>query len=186
MGIDGAQCVARTHRGRARAKQGTALTDPAGNRLRQFVDAQMVIKAIPTLADLSRRSGVSYDTIQKILGGRPPKRQTLTKIADALGVTYIDLFNAREGIEAGAGGDTTVQSVPADYLTRIDALVEQLALDRKLIRDLVVELRLARAEAAGYADVMEELGTQDHEAPADGPADEPPADAHPTSSRPGR
>ena len=60
----------------------------------------MVVQKIDTLAELQRQSGVSYDTIQKVLAGRAPNRKTLTKLAAPLGVTYNDLVTAREGIAA--------------------------------------------------------------------------------------
>lgn len=78
---------------------------------------------------------------------------------------------------AGAGplgGDTPV---PAAYLERIDALVGELQADRALIRELVAELRAARAEAEGYAAAVRELGSRGRAAPEDGHAGGPPADA---------
>lgn len=87
----------------------------------------MEIKEIPTYAALSRRSGVSPDTVAKTLAGRNAKRSTLTKLADVLGVTYIDLLNVREGNVAGTGSDTPVPATDLQGLAaRLDRQTEAL------------------------------------------------------------
>lgn len=113
---------------------------------------------------LSRKGQpVAAATIRGIEGGsKQPSRRLLRALAGVYG-RPVPGDN-----EAGAGGDTL--AVPAAYLERIDALVGT-------VTALVEELRLARAEAAGYAEAVRELGSRGHGAPADGPVDGPPADA---------
>ena len=66
--------------------------DVNGQRLRQLrVDQALTLRA---LAD---RSGVSYDTINKLeLGQRPARLSTIRKLADALGVEPKELMKGEE------------------------------------------------------------------------------------------
>ena len=62
--------------------------DVNGHRLRQL----RVERAL-TLRALAERSGVSYDTINKLeLGQRPARLSTIRKLADALGVDPSELM----------------------------------------------------------------------------------------------
>lgn len=127
------------------------------------------------LGPKSRSAYIALD-----MGEREPSEAEANVLAEWLGS-----YPVEEPHTAGTGPHTS-DFVPAAYLDRIDKLVEQLALDRALIRDLVDELRLARAEAAGYAAAVRELGTRGHEAPEGGHVDEPPAGAQPSSNHPDR
>ncbi len=62
--------------------------DVNGQRLRQLRVEQAL-----TLRALAERSGVSYDTINKVeLGQRPARLSTIRKLADALGVEPRELI----------------------------------------------------------------------------------------------
>lgn len=76
----------------------------------------------------SRAAYVALD-----LGTRPPTEAESKVLAEWLGGYPDD-----EPITAGTEGDTP--AVPAAYLARIDALLEQMAADRQLIRDLLEAL----------------------------------------------
>jgi transcriptional regulator with XRE-family HTH domain len=66
--------------------------DVNGQRLRQL----RVERAL-TLRVLAERSGVSYDTINKLeLGQRPARLSTIRKLADALGVEPKELMKGEE------------------------------------------------------------------------------------------
>ena len=66
--------------------------DVNGQRLRQL----RVERAL-TLRALAERSGVSYDTINKLeLGQRPARLSTIRKPADALGVEPTELMKGEE------------------------------------------------------------------------------------------
>ena len=66
--------------------------DVNGQRLRQL----RVERAL-TLRALAERSGVSYDTINKLeLGQRPARLSTIRKLADALGVEPKELMKGEE------------------------------------------------------------------------------------------
>ena len=66
--------------------------DVNGQRLRQL----RVERAL-TLRVLAERSGVSYDTINKLeLGQRPARLSTIRKLADALGVEPTELMKGEE------------------------------------------------------------------------------------------
>jgi len=66
--------------------------DINGQRLRQL----RVERAL-TLRALAERSGVSYDTINKLeLGQRPARLSTIRKLADTLGVQPKELMKGRE------------------------------------------------------------------------------------------
>jgi transcriptional regulator with XRE-family HTH domain len=66
--------------------------DVNGHRLRQL----RVERAL-TLRVLAERSGVSYDTINKLeLGQRPARLSTIRKLADALGVEPKELMKGEE------------------------------------------------------------------------------------------
>jgi transcriptional regulator with XRE-family HTH domain len=59
-----------------------------GRRLQQLRVEQAL-----TLRDLGERSGISYDTINKLeLGRRPAHASTIRKLADALGVEPRELM----------------------------------------------------------------------------------------------
>jgi transcriptional regulator with XRE-family HTH domain len=63
-----------------------------GQRLRQLrVERALSLRA------LSQRSGVAFDTINKLeLGYRPARLVTIRKVADALGVNPRDLMKGEE------------------------------------------------------------------------------------------
>ena len=64
--------------------------DVNGQRLRQLRVEQAL-----TLRALAERSGVSYDTINKVeLGQRPARLSTIRKLADTLGVEPKELMKA--------------------------------------------------------------------------------------------
>jgi len=66
--------------------------DVNGHRLRQL----RVERAL-TLRALAERSGVSYDTINKLeLGQRPARLSTIRKLADTLGVEPKELMKGEE------------------------------------------------------------------------------------------
>ena len=66
--------------------------DVNGQRLRQL----RVERAL-TLRALAERSGVSYDTINKLeLGQRPARLSTIRKLADVLGVEPKELMKGEE------------------------------------------------------------------------------------------
>ena len=66
--------------------------DVNGQRLRQL----RVERAL-TLRALAERSGVSYDTINKVeLGQRPARLSTIRKLADTLGVEPKELMKGEE------------------------------------------------------------------------------------------
>jgi XRE family transcriptional regulator, regulator of sulfur utilization len=66
--------------------------DVNGHRLRQL----RVERAL-TLRALAERSGVSYDTINKLeLGQRPARLSTIRKLADTLGVEPRELMKGEE------------------------------------------------------------------------------------------
>ena len=66
--------------------------DVNGQRLRQL----RVERAL-TLRALAERSGVSYDTINKLeLGQRPARLSTIRKLADTLGVEPKELMKGEE------------------------------------------------------------------------------------------
>lgn len=106
----------------------------AGQRLKAYVIARMAEQKIASVSALARHARVSRDTFQQWWTGRPPARGTGQLVATALGVTYADLVQAREGTTTGAG-DTTL--LPAAYLKRVDDLVT-------LVGVLVDELQSAR------------------------------------------
>jgi len=57
----------------------------------------MAERGIATVADLSRRTGVSRDTYQAWWRGRVPSRGTAELTARELGVSYLEIIQAREG-----------------------------------------------------------------------------------------
>ena len=66
--------------------------DVNGQRLRQLRVEQAL-----TLRALAERSGVSYDTINKLeLGQRPARLSTIRKLADTLGVEPRKLMKGEE------------------------------------------------------------------------------------------
>ena len=66
--------------------------DVNGHRLRQL----RVERAL-TLRALAERSGVSYDTINKLeLGQRPARLSTIRKLADTLGVEPRELMKGED------------------------------------------------------------------------------------------
>jgi transcriptional regulator with XRE-family HTH domain len=66
--------------------------DVNGQRLRQL----RVERAL-TLRALAERSGVSYDTINKLeLGQRPARLSTIRKLADTLGVEPRELMKGED------------------------------------------------------------------------------------------
>jgi transcriptional regulator with XRE-family HTH domain len=66
--------------------------DVNGHRLRRL----RVERAL-TLRALAERSGVSYDTINKLeLGQRPARLSTIRKLADALNVEPRELMKGKE------------------------------------------------------------------------------------------
>ncbi len=66
-----------------------------GHRLRQL----RVQRAL-SLRALAQRSGVAFDTINKLeLGHRPARLVTIRKLADALGVEPKELMKGEEQIE---------------------------------------------------------------------------------------
>lgn len=73
--------------------------------------------------ELSRRAGVSYDTLMNWYGDKTtPRGHELKKVADALGIRYASLMDAWEGRP----------SEPPPL--------------QEAIRELVVEMRLSRAQ----------------------------------------
>lgn len=72
----------------------------AGQRLQNYVLDLMARSGIPRVDGkdgLAARSGVSRGTIQAWFAGRPPLGATGGRVANVLGVSYMDLLNAREG-----------------------------------------------------------------------------------------
>jgi transcriptional regulator with XRE-family HTH domain len=66
--------------------------DVNGQRLRQ-----LRVEWALTLRALAERSGVSYDTINKLeLGQRPARLSTIRKLADTLGVEPKELMKGEE------------------------------------------------------------------------------------------
>jgi transcriptional regulator with XRE-family HTH domain len=66
--------------------------DVHGQRLRQ-----LRVEWALTLRALAERSGVSYDTINKLeLGQRPARLSTIRKLADTLGVEPRELMKGEE------------------------------------------------------------------------------------------
>lgn len=97
------------------------MTDPAGDRLRDYVTAKMAERGIGSVSELSRRAHVSRDTFQAWWRGRPPQRSTAELVARELGVTYADLIEAREGSRS----ETTVTDV--SDLAGLSAAINRLA-----------------------------------------------------------
>jgi transcriptional regulator with XRE-family HTH domain len=65
-----------------------------GKRLQRDIHRAMAAADVPSLAELSRQSRVQRDTLYAwFRGERPPKPDTLSKVAAALGVRIGDLWD---------------------------------------------------------------------------------------------
>lgn len=103
--------------------------DPAaGQRLREFMEPR-----IGRVQPWAERHGIGRDTIYALWRGREPVPDTITRLASALGVTYRELMDVREGVSER-------QETNDDLLT--------------LLRDQTIELRAQNAALRDLASVM--------------------------------
>lgn len=137
----------------------------AGERIKRAIHVQRARANILYDTDLANRAGVSYDTLMNWFGGKTvPRGAELRRVAQTLGTTYADLMAAYEGT------DTEPPELTA------------------VIRELIEELRLQRAELSGAVEgIARALGVAAsiRESEGSGPSTEPPTrgGAHP--ARPG-
>lgn len=129
-----------------------------------------------SLVQLARESGVDRGRWYSwFRGDHAPKRRSLTRAADALGVPVEDLL---------APFGNTETPPPDDYRGGVSVLIEKLDRQAEVITELVVELREAhleradlRAELDGFREALVELGLRSPGAPASDPASAPHAGA---------
>lgn len=94
-----------------------------GQGLKQAIHIARARTEITSDVELSRRAGVSYDTLMNWYGNKTtPRGHELKKVADVLGVRYVELMDAWEGRA----------SEPPPL--------------QEAIRELIAEMRLSRAQ----------------------------------------
>ena len=94
----------------------------AGQRLKAFMEPKM--GAVQPWAE---RYGVGRDTIYALWRGREPRPATAARIADALGVSYVDLVRIRAGepLERPETPESLVKAIEAQTAA-IERLVKVL------------------------------------------------------------
>ncbi len=100
--------------------------DPAaGTRLWDYIQEKMAESGV-SLLGLERTSGVSRATVYAWKDGRRPRRDAGGRIAKALGTTYADLMQRREGHANGAAQTP----LPEDQIQEIAERVARLVVER--------------------------------------------------------
>lgn len=93
--------------------------DPAaGERLREFMEPR-----IGRVQPWAERHGIGRDTIYALWRGREPVPDTINRLASALGVSYRELMDVREGVSEPARATETGDAV-AEAIDRQTAVLE--------------------------------------------------------------
>lgn len=91
-----------------------------GRQLRRRIDRAMAAADIRSLSELARQSGIQRDTLYAwFRGERPPKPDTLKKVADALDVRVGDLWDYEPV------GGSTPSGISPETLAEIRAVVAE-------------------------------------------------------------
>ena len=110
----------------------------AGQRLKRAIHIARARAGLTSDMQVSGRANVSYDTLMNWYGGRTvPRPFELKKVATALETSYAELWSRYEGMEPE----------PLPLQDAVRALIPVLS-------DLVVELRLTRAEQVVATETM--------------------------------
>ena len=95
--------------------------DPAaGERLKAFMEPR-----IGRVQPWAERHGIGRDTIYALWRGREPVPDTINRLAAALGVSYRELMDVREGVSARQEATETNDAVAA-AIDRQTAVLERL------------------------------------------------------------
>lgn len=104
--------------------------ETGGEAIKRAIHVARAKADITSDTQLALQAGVSYDTLMNWYGNRTtPRPAELKKVADTLGVRYIDLMDAWEGRDPQ----------PPDLIAVIGQLVDE-------IRVAVVEMRMGRVQ----------------------------------------
>lgn len=112
----------------------------AGERLKRAIHVARAKKGITSDTTLSAESGIAYDTLFNWFSGRTtPRGHELRKMALYLGIPFSELQATYDGVDPE----------PTPLHESVSDLVE-------VLRDLVLELRLSRAEQIVLLEQMQE------------------------------
>lgn len=112
----------------------------SGQRLKRALHVARAKAGLTSDTQVAHRANVGYDTLMNWYSGRTvPRPHELRKVTEALGASYAELWAVYEGVEPE----------PLPLQEQVGELVT-------VLRDLVLELRLTRAEQLVTQEQMQE------------------------------